>query len=61
MGKGPNLIVGPYVSPNIDRDQDMAHNGADPRAVTTIYVGIAIAMVALVLLVVVGLHIPTGG
>jgi hypothetical protein len=61
MGKGPNLIVGPYESPNVDHDKDMAENGANPKAAKAIYVVIAIALVALVALVGIGLHIPTGG
>jgi hypothetical protein len=61
MSKGPNLIVGPYVSPNMDHDKDMAENGANPRLAKGVYVVIAIALIALVVLVGVGLHIPTGG
>ena len=61
MGKPPNLIVGPYVSPNIDHEKDMAENGADPKATTTVYIVIAVGLVALFVLVAIGLHIPTGG
>jgi hypothetical protein len=61
MSKGPNLIVGPYVSPNTDHDKDMAENGASPGVTKGVYVLIGVSVIVLFLLVVIGLHIPTGG
>jgi len=61
MGKPPNLIEELEPSPNIDHEQDMVDNGAPASAAKTIYIVIAIALVALFLLVGIGLHIPTGG
>jgi hypothetical protein len=60
LGKPPNLIE-PYVSPNLDHEQDMAENGVSPTAAKTVYVVIAVVLVALFALVGIGLHIPTGG
>jgi hypothetical protein len=60
MGKPPNMIE-PYESPNLDHDKDMAENGVSPKAAYTMYVVIAVVLVALFALVGVGLHIPTGG
>ncbi len=60
MGKPPSMIVGPYVSPNIDHDKDMAENGANPTVAKAVFIVIALGFVALFLLVAVGLHIPTG-
>jgi hypothetical protein len=48
-------------SPNVDHDSDMADNGADPRATKAVYIVIAVLFVVFGLLVIVGLHIPSGG
>lgn len=61
MGKPPGLIEGPYNSPNIDHEKDMAEHGANPKAAKSVYIVIAVVLVILLLLIVVGLHIPTGG
>ncbi len=61
MGKPPNLIVGPYESPNVDHDKDMAENGVNPKASKAMYIVIVVALVALFLLIGIGLHMPTGG
>lgn len=61
MGKPPTQINEPYISPNIDHDQDMADNGVNPKASKVMYIVIVIALVVLFLLIGVGLHMPTGG
>lgn len=61
MGKPPGLIVDIGKSPDIDHEQDMAANGASPKATKAIYIAIVIVLVALFLLVGIGLHIPSGG
>ena len=48
-------------SPNLDHDKDMADNGANPRAAKAVYIVIAVLFVVFVLLVGIGLHIPSGG
>ena len=60
MGKGPNLIDGPFVSPDIDREKDMAENGVNPTAAKAVYIVIIVVLVALFALVAIGLHIPAG-
>jgi hypothetical protein len=60
MGKPPGYSE-PFVSPNIDREEDMAKTGASPRIAKGVFVAIVIALVVLFLLVGIGLHIPTGG
>lgn len=61
MGKGPNLIDGPFVSPNIDHEAETAKNGAPRSATKAMYIVIVVVLVALFALVGIGLHIPTGG
>jgi len=60
MGKPPGLIED-FVSPEIDREKEQVEHGAGKAATNTVYIIIAVVMAILVLLVVVGLHIPTGG
>lgn len=60
MGRPPGQSEGPYISPNIDREQDMADNGASPVIAKWIYIAVIVSMVVLGLLVGVGLHIPRG-
>jgi hypothetical protein len=48
-------------SPNLDHDEDMADNGADPRATKAVYIVIVVLFVVFVLLVGIALHIPSGG
>jgi hypothetical protein len=61
MGKHPNLIDGPYVSPNIDHDKDMEEHGANPLLTKLVYVALVILAVVLFLFLGPGLHKPTGG
>jgi hypothetical protein len=60
MGKPPGLSEGPYVSPNVDHEQDMAEHGASPRIAKWIYVAVIVTLVVLGLVVGIGLHIPSG-
>ena len=60
MGRPPGQSEGPYVSPNIDREQDMIDNGASPAIAKWIYVAVIVLVVVLGLVVGVGLHIPRG-
>ena len=55
------MIAGPYESPNVDHDKDMAENGVNPKASKAMYIVIVVALVALFLLIGIGLHMPTGG
>lgn len=60
MGKPPGMQED-FVSPEIDREQELAEHGAPKAATRAVYIGIAITLVILFLLVMVGLHMPTGG
>jgi len=61
MGKPPTQILELGPSPNIDHEQDMAENGAPPKAAKAIYWTITIVLIVLFALVGIGLHLPTGG
>jgi hypothetical protein len=58
MGKPPGQSEGPYVSPNIDHDQDMVDNGASPRIAKWIYIAVILLVLVLAVVVGVGLHVP---
>jgi len=60
MGKPPGLSDGPYISPNIDHEQDMAEHGASPRAAKWLYIAIVVMCVVLGLLLMIALHVPSG-
>jgi len=60
MGKPPGLSEGPYVSPNVDHEQDMADHGASPRIAKWVYIAVIVTLVVLGLAVGIGLHIPSG-
>jgi len=60
MGKPPGQSELHYVSPNIDHDEDMARNGANPRVAKVVYIVVAILVAVLVVLVGIALHIPRG-
>jgi hypothetical protein len=60
VGKPPGLSEGPYVSPNVDHEQDMADHGASPRIAKWIYIAVIVTLVVLGLVVGIGLHIPNG-
>lgn len=60
MGKPPSFSDGPYISPNIDHEQDMAENGASPRATKWIYIVIAVMCAVLFVLLMIALHVPSG-
>ena len=49
-----------YVSPEIDRDEDQAKHGANPRVAKLVYMVVAIAFAVLFFLVMVQLHVPRG-
>lgn len=61
MGKPPVQSDVRFESPNIDHEQDMVENGANTGATKAVYIVIAILFVVFLLLVGVGLHIPSGG
>lgn len=61
MGKPPNLIEGPYESPDIDHEKEMEEHGAPPTVSRAMYIVLAIVVAALLYLVVFALHKPTGG
>jgi hypothetical protein len=60
MGKPPGLSEGPYVSPNVDHEHDMAEHGASPRIAKWVYIAVIVTLVVLGLVVGIGLHIPSG-
>jgi hypothetical protein len=60
VGKPPGLSEGPYVSPNVDHEEDMAAHGANPRIAKWVYIAVIITLVVLGLVVGIGLHIPNG-
>jgi hypothetical protein len=60
VGKPPSMQED-YASPELDREKDLAEHGAPKSATMAVYVGIAVVLVILFLLIVVGLHIPDGG
>jgi hypothetical protein len=60
MGKPPGQSEGPYVSPNIDHEQDMLDNGASPRIAKWVYIAAILLVLVLVVVVGVGLHVPRG-
>ncbi len=60
MGKPPGQSEGPYVSPNIDHEQDMAAHGASPTIAKWIYISVIVVIVTLFLVVGIGLHVPRG-
>lgn len=60
MGKPPVQCELRCESPNIDHEQDMAKNGANPRVTKVVYIVMIVLFVVFFLLVGVGLHIPSG-
>jgi uncharacterized membrane protein len=60
MGKPPSQSDGPYISPNIDHEEDMARHGASPRATKWLYTVIIVMCVILGVLLMVALHMPSG-
>ena len=60
MGKPPGQSEGPYRSPNIDHEADMAANGANPAVAKWIYIAAAVVCVVTFFLLMVALHIPSG-
>jgi hypothetical protein len=60
MGKPPSHSDGPYRSPNIDHEADMAANGANPKLAKWIYIAAAVVCVVTFFLLMVALHIPSG-
>jgi hypothetical protein len=60
MGKPPGQCEGPYRSPNLDHEQDMAAHGASPTLAKWIFIAAAAMCVVLFFLLVVALHVPSG-
>ena len=60
MGKPPGQSEGPYISPNIDHEQDMAEHGASPKIAKWVFVVVGLLCVVLLFLMMVALHVPSG-
>ena len=60
MGRPPGQSEGPYRSPNIDHEADMAAHGASPRIAKWIYIAAAVVFFVTFFLLMVALHIPSG-
>ena len=57
MGKPPTFVE-PFKSPNLDHEKEAKKHAANGTATKAMYIIMVVLLVALVLLVGIGLHIP---